>query len=167
MIKYLFIALLVVIAIAGYYYYYVPKYIRGAQAPDFSAKTIDGKTFQLSQLKGSYVLLDFWASWCPPCRAESPQMVALQQKYQGRGFEIVSIGLETNETAWRNAIAKDGLNWQYHISDFKRMASPIAELYGIKSIPTKYLINPQGTIIGVNMPYEEINNTLEARLLTK
>jgi len=151
-------------------WYFQPKFIQGERAPLFEASLIDGSPFALEDLRGKYVLLDFWGSWCLPCRRENPELVVLWEKYNrkkfrdGEGFEIVSIGLESKENSWKNAIQKDGLRWRYHISDLQRMKSEIALLYGVKEIPTKYLINPEGYIVGVNQSVAGIDLVLQERL---
>jgi len=156
------------------YFYMKPKFINGEKAPVFSATLIQDQSFELTELRGSYVLLDFWGSWCGPCRAESPALVALYQKYHGQlfqgadGFEIVSIGVERNEKSWQNAIRVLGLNWPYHILDLsssmKFFNGEIAGQYGIKEVPTKFLLNPAGVIIGVNQSPAEIDKLLAKKL---
>ncbi len=126
-------------------------------------------------MKGKYVLLEFWGSWCGPCRAQNRHLVDLNDKFKNAqfekadGFEIVSIGVETNEKRWDRAIAKDGLNWPYHILDkatsLRFFDSPIAHLYGVKELPTSYLINEDGAIMGVNLPFEEVDKLLTNRLV--
>ncbi|RMG73568.1 MAG: TlpA family protein disulfide reductase, partial [Bacteroidetes bacterium] len=107
----------------GRYLYFLPKQDAGQQAPDFGARLHTGQDFQLSQLRGQYVLLDFWGSWCGPCRAESPAMRELYHRYAqrkdatGAGFTIVSIGVEKDRARWLAAIAADGRDWPYHILD--------------------------------------------------
>jgi len=151
-------ALLVLLA-AGLlinYIYRLPRFDDGESAPTFKATLMDGSSFDLADMKGKYVLLDFWGSWCAPCRRENPEIVKLRQTFGGQqfadagGFEVVSIAIETNEARWKNAIAKDGLSWRYHIAQLDRFDSPIAQLYGVKEIPTKYLLGPDGNIISVN-----------------
>ena len=150
----------------GKYLWFKPKYVQGAKAPDFTAQLIDGSSISLSDLQGNYVLLDFWGSWCGPCRKENPDLVALYQKHQNLNlgtkeqFIIFNIGAETNERSWKNAITRDGLNWIYHTSEIKRFDSEIIRKYGVKKIPTKYLINPNGRIISVNPTIKEIDKIL-------
>lgn len=158
------------IFLGGRYFYFKPKYINGEQAPEFSGQLLNGTDFSLSDLEGKYVLLDFWGSWCGPCRKENPSLVALYRDFNGKefvkadGFEIVSIGIEQNKDAWRSAIQKDGLFWTYHLSESQRFKSPIAMKYGVREVPTKYLLNPDGQIIGVNLPVAEIRKILNGLL---
>jgi thiol-disulfide isomerase/thioredoxin len=159
----------------GQYIYKLPKFVNGETAIEFSATLKDQSPFKLSDLKGKYVLLDFWGSWCGPCRAQSRHLVALNDKFgkaqfeNAAGFEIVSVGIESNEQRWQRAIAKDGLNWPYHILDkatsLRFFDSPIANLYGIKEVPTNYLINEDGIIMGVNLSFGQIDKLLTNRLI--
>ena len=161
--------------IVGQYIYKMPKFVNGETAMEFSATLKDQSDFKLSDLKGNYVLIEFWGSWCGPCRAQSKHLVALKNKYSNAkfknagGFEIVSIGVETNEKRWERAIIKDGLTWPYHILDkatsLRFFDSPIANLYGVKELPTSYLVNEDGVIMGVNLPFEEIDKLLKCRFV--
>ena len=170
--KYGFIALLAIVGLIwlGKYVYFKPKYISGEVAPDFTLKLEQGKDMQLYDLKGNYILLDFWGSWCGPCRKDNPNLVRLYNEFHGKSFadaktfEIVSVALETDAKRWKAAIAKDGLKWPYHHADFNRMKSPIGTAYGVREIPTKYLITPTGHIAGVNMSFDEIFAFLSKRL---
>ncbi len=161
---------LIIIGFIGYQFYKQPKYENGERAPQFQAELMDGTSFALSDLEGKYVLIDFWGSWCPPCRKENPSLKKLHEKFSraslegAEGLEIVSIGVENNEKRWKQAISKDGLNWKYHIAQLERFKSPIVSQYGVKEIPTKYLLNPKGEIIGVNQTAEEIDVLLSRRL---
>ena len=171
------LVLLVVGFFFGKYLYMQPKFINGEVAPDFTAQTLSGENLTLSKLQGNYVLLDFWGTWCGPCRKEIPEVKKLYANYHDKAFtdaqnfEIVSIALEQegSEARWEKAVGSLGLNWDYHIfdgvSNFKFLDAPIAsETYGVKEVPTKYLINPDGYIMGVNLPFEEIHALLEKRL---
>ena len=156
------------------YFYMKPKFVNGETAPVFSAALPQGQSFELAQLRGSYVLLDFWGSWCGPCRAESPGLVQLYQKYRDQtfkdaaGFEVVSVGIERNEESWKKAIQVLNLDWPYHILDLsssmKFFNGAIADQYGIKEVPTKFLLNPDGVIIGVNQSPREIDKLLSKKI---
>lgn len=163
------------VVIAGKYFYKKPKFVNGEKALEFSATLKDQGNFELSDLRGKYLLLEFWGSWCGPCRAQSKELVALYDKFgnarfeKAKGFEIISVGIETNEDRWRRAIENDGLHWPYHILDkatnLRFFDSPIADLYGVRALPTSYLINEAGMIMGVNLSFEEIDKLLTNRLV--
>lgn len=120
------------------------------KAPDIELVSPKGKVFKLSKLKGKVVLVDFWASWCGPCRKESPNVVEAYQKYHkkkftvGKGFEVFSVSLDREEKAWKEAIKADGLVWKYHGLDKESKAS---NAYGVRSIPSAFLISGDGEII--------------------
>ena len=161
-------AVVYLLFLAGKYFYQSPKFINGEVAPDFTTKLISGETAKLSDLRGKFVLLQFWASWCGPCRHENPELVGLFQKYQSGGFEIFSVAIERSEAAWKSAIARDGMAWKFHAAelteDLKFFKGPIVELYKVRTIPQTYLLDPKGTIIGVNLPPVEIDKILSGRL---
>lgn len=143
-----------------------PENKNGNSAPDFDATLIDGNPFSLSDLRGKYVLLDFWGSWCPPCRKDNPNLVSLYEQFNSRGFEIVSIALEKNDKTWKKAIAKDGLIWPYHILRTSRLVATdvVALKYQVTDLPSKFLIDPKGEIVGVNLSKSEITNLLNTNL---
>ena len=165
---------IVILCIAGYfigkYLYMQPKYVNGESAPNFESELLTGEKFELSQLQGKYVLLDFWGTWCAPCLKEIPELKALHEKFAPKGLEVVSVALEYGEKTNRleNAISRKGLHWKYHLIDPIKGkifdASIATKLYGVREIPTKYLINPDGFIIGVNLSYEEMSKILEKNL---
>lgn len=131
----------------------------GAEAPEVLLPTPEGDTLSLSSLRGNYVLIDFWAGWCKPCRAENPNVVKIYQKYSNKNFEILGISLDRNKEAWLSAIQQDRLPWK-HVSDLKYFNSQAASDYQISAIPATYLIDPDGKIIakGLRGP------SLEAKL---
>jgi peroxiredoxin len=152
----------------GKQFYQSPKFINGEKAPDFSAKIVTGESVKLSDLKGKIVLLQFWGSWCGPCRRENPELKTIFEKYQSRGFEIFSVAIERNEAAWKGAIARDEMGWRYHTAEFsedlKFFKGPIVELFKVHSIPQTYLLDKNGVIIGVDLPPAAIEKLLAAKI---
>jgi peroxiredoxin len=122
----------------------------GAMAPAFTQNDIDGKPIKLSDFKGKYVLIDFWASWCGPCRGENPNVVSAYAKYHDKGLEILGVSLDTKKEAWIKAIADDNLTWK-HVSDLKGWKNEVGALYGIQSIPANLLIDPTGKVIAKDL----------------
>lgn len=131
----------------------------GAEAPDIALPNPDGEIVSLSSLKGKYVLIDFWAAWCGPCRRENPNVVRVYNEYGGERFEILGVSLDKTRNAWLKAIEQDGLPW-LHISDLKFWNSAAAKTYQISAIPATYLIDPEGKIIAKNLR----GASLEAKL---
>jgi peroxiredoxin len=123
----------------------------GRPAPDFTLKSPTGQTVQLSSLKGQVVLIDFWASWCKPCRAENPNLVKTYAQYKDKGFTIYSISLDKELDAWVNAIKQDNLTWPYHGSNLLFWNCPVARQYNVNSIPAAFLVDKEGNIIGKNL----------------
>ena len=132
----------------------------GAIAPEINLKSPDGKLIALSSLKGKVVLLDFWASWCRPCRAENPNVVKLYNKYKDRGFTVYSVSLDQNKDKWIAAITKDQLTWSNHVSELTGWKSSAGNKYGVSSIPKTFLIDANGKIIA----YDLRGNDLEKKL---
>jgi thiol-disulfide isomerase/thioredoxin len=119
-------------------------------APDFSQADPQGKVVQLSALRGQYVLLDFWASWCPPCRAENPVLVRAYHQYKKKKFTILSVSLDHNRAAWLKAVKTDGLTWP-QVSDLKGWDNAAAVRYHIEAVPQNFLLDPSGHIVGQNL----------------
>jgi thiol-disulfide isomerase/thioredoxin len=137
----------------------------GARAPAFQQPDSSGKVIALASLKGRFVLLDFWASWCLPCRQENPFLVEAYKKYKPKGFEIVSVSLDQQgqREAWVKAMKQDSMSW-INVSDLKAFSSSIAKTYGIVAIPRNFLIDPQGVIIATDLRGKELEKQLAALL---
>jgi peroxiredoxin len=133
----------------------------GTKALDFSQKDTSGNTVTLSQFKGKYVLIDFWASWCRPCRQENPNVVAAYNQFKDKNFTIVSVSLDQTKDNWIKAINQDNLAWT-HVSDLQYWNNAVARMYNIESIPANMLIDPDGNIIAKNLRGEDLQARLKA-----
>jgi len=131
----------------------------GSVIKDFSQKDTAGKLINVTSFRGKYVLLDFWASWCRPCRMENPNVVAAYNKFHDKNFTILSVSLDQAKPAWLSAIKMDGLNWN-HVSDLKGWNNEVASLFQITSIPQNILIDPDGKIIAKNLRGQVLENEL-------
>lgn len=131
------------------------------EAPEIALKNPEGVEIKLSSLRGKYVLIDFWASWCGPCRKENPNVVRLYNQYKNKGFTILSVSLDQDVSAWKKAIKEDGLIWSNHVSDLSGWDSNIPNLYGFQSIPHTVLINKEGKIIEAGLRGESLEQKLK------
>lgn len=132
----------------------------GKPAPTFTEAYANGDSLSLSDLKGSVVLLDFWASWCGPCRRENPNVVRLYKKYKEDGFTVLSVSLDKTKAPWLAAIEKDQLIWPYHVSDLGGWNSRVPKLYGVKGIPFTALIDQEGNIIRTKLRGADLETEL-------
>jgi thiol-disulfide isomerase/thioredoxin len=146
-------------------YYEFASSVNGTvPVPEISMANPSGKIIKLSDLKGKVVLIDFWASWCGPCRAENPNVVKMYQKFKNKGFTVFSVSLDEDASKWKEAIAKDQLEWEYHVSDLKGWKSSVVPTFGIEGIPYTVLVNKEGKIIGKNLRGEKLEETLNELL---
>jgi len=135
----------------------------GKEAPEFVLPDTKGKMVRLSSFKGKYVLLDFWASWCGPCRQESPTVVKAYQRFKGKKFDILSVSLDDNKDKWFAAIEKDNLTWT-HVSDLKAWESSVVRLYQVEGIPATFLLDPNGVVVARDLRGSALERKLEELL---
>lgn len=133
----------------------------GTEAPDIVMTDRNGKERRLSNLRGKVVLIDFWASWCRPCRAENPNVVRIYNRYHDKGFEVFSVSLDNNRDAWLKAIEADGLVWENHVSDLRGWSSAGGRLYGISSIPATVLVDRDGKVLARNLRGQQLEQKLK------
>jgi thiol-disulfide isomerase/thioredoxin len=143
------------------------EFILGELAKDIIQMTPDGKEVKLSDLRGKMVLVDFWASWCAPCRRENPLLVEVYEKYKdddfknGKGFTVLSVSLDTKQDLWLKAINDDNLIWPYNVSDLKGWRNEAAKDYNIKMIPASFLVDGDGVIIEAHIRASKLESTLK------
>lgn len=133
----------------------------GDVAPELDIPSPDGEIITLESLRGKYVLIDFWASWCGPCRRENPNVVKAYNKYKDAGFEVYSVSLDKDKNRWVQAIEKDGLVWNSHVSDLKGWGTKATRVYGFSGIPYTVLIDKEGKVIGTRLRGQALDNKLE------
>lgn len=133
----------------------------GREAPDFTLPDKDGNSVSLSSMRGKYVLIDFWASWCPDCRRENPYILEAYNKYKGKGLSVLGVSLDRNRDAWLAGIEKENLQSWTHVSDLKMWNSDVVALYAIRWIPTSILVDPEGKIVFISLDETQLVENLK------
>jgi peroxiredoxin len=153
-----------VVQIEQAYTEYLTTQEGGMTAPEIELKDPNGKLLKLSSLRGKVVLIDFWASWCRPCRAENPNVVRLYKQFKDKGFTVFSVSLDEDAVAWKKAIAQDGLIWPTHVSDLLGWSTPVIQLYKFDGIPYTVLIDREGKVIATGLRGTELEQKLKEAL---
>lgn len=135
----------------------------GSVLPDFTQNDVSGKAVKLSSFRGKYVLVDFWASWCGPCRGENPNVVKVYNAYKNKNFTVLGVSLDQDKSKWVEAIKKDNLTWT-HVSDLKYWNNEVAVKFGIQSIPANFLLDPNGVVIAKDVRGEELERIVASKL---
>ncbi len=166
------IIFLVVIALVVGYFYKMkkPKYNKGISAPNFIGQDLKGQSFELKDFRGKYVYLDFWGSWCGPCRAIRPHLVKVYEDYHDQsfvdasGFEVISVAMERKAGQWRPVAEQEGMTWPHQFSTLQKEGQIVSELYGVKSIPSGYFIGPEGQVLLNRPQMSEMSDYLSEKL---